>query len=459
MSNLKPTVMKFGGTSVQDAEAFQRVADIVTGEKENSPVVVTSAMSKVTDALLNAFELAKKDEPQQAIESLEPHFERHVEVAKQLIGKEAQKRFFDELEKSKTELSEILLRVSRRSLPLQLLKDVIVAYGEQLSSRLLAEVCKANGLNARHADSRRLIITDDEHGSANPIWNETERIIQLELHPLVNAGEIPVMGGFIAASRSGETTTLGRGGSDYSAALVGAALRAREIQIWTDVTGVLTTDPRICPEARTLKTLSYEEAAELAYFGAKVLHPKTIQPAVDFAIPVRVCNSHQPQERGTMILPQSETTARKVKSIAFKKGVTILRITSARMLGAYGFMSAIFQIFERHRVVVDVVTTSEVSVSLTLDKTDSLEAVVRDLERIGKIEVESGNAVVCVVGGGLRTTSGLASQIFSTLEDINISLISHGASSVNVTFVVKEESLNEVVKRLHNKFFNENKER
>lgn len=453
MSNLKPTVMKFGGTSVQDADAFQRVADIVTGEKENSPVVVTSAMSKVTDALLNAFELAKKDEPQQAIESLEPHFERHVEVAKQLIGEEAQKRFFDELEKSKTELSEILQRVSRRSLPLQLLKDVIVAYGEQLSSRLLAEVCKAAGLNARHADSRRLIITDDEHGSANPIWNETERIIQLELHPLVNAGEIPVMGGFIAASRSGETTTLGRGGSDYSAALVGAALRAREIQIWTDVTGVLTTDPRICPEARTLKTLSYEEAAELAYFGAKVLHPKTIQPAVDFAIPVRVCNSHQPQERGTMILPQSETTARKVKSIAFKKGVTILRISSARMLGAYGFMSAIFQIFERHRVVVDVVTTSEVSVSLTLDNTDSLETVVRDLERIGKIEVEGGNAVVCVVGGGLRTTSGLASQIFSTLEDINISLISHGASSVNVTFVVKEESLNEVVKRLHQKFF------
>ncbi|HRH46673.1 MAG TPA: aspartate kinase, partial [Pyrinomonadaceae bacterium] len=258
---------------------------------------------------------------------------------------------------------------------------------------------------------------------------------------------------FIAASRSGETTTLGRGGSDYSAALVGAALRAREIQIWTDVTGVLTTDPRICPEARTLKTLSYEEAAELAYFGAKVLHPKTIQPAVDFAIPVRVCNSHQPQERGTMILPQSETTPRKVKSIAFKKGVTILRITSARMLGAYGFMSAIFQIFERHRVVVDVVTTSEVSVSLTLDNADSIDAVVRDLERIGTIEVEHGNAVVCVVGGGLRKTSGLASQIFSTIEDINISLISHGASSVNVTFVVKEESLNEVVKRLHKTFF------
>jgi aspartate kinase len=453
MDNLKPTVMKFGGTSVQDAEAFRRVAEIVEGEKENSPVVVTSAMSKVTDALLNAFELAKKDESQQAIESLEPHFERHVQVAYQLLGAESQARFFDELEKSKSELREILSRVSRRSLPLQLLKDVVVAYGEQLSSRLLTEVCKAAGLMARHADSRRLIMTDDEHGAANPLWNETERIIQNELHSLINHGEIPVMGGFIAASRSGETTTLGRGGSDYSAALVGAALRAREIQIWTDVTGVLTTDPRLVPEAYTLPVLSYEEAAELAYFGAKVLHPKTIQPAVDFSIPVRVCNSHQPHERGTMILSESEVSTNKFKSIAFKKNITILRITSARMLGSYGFMSALFQVFERHRTVIDVISTSEVSLALTIDNPASLENVVRDLERLGKVEIETGNAVVCVVGEGLRESVGLAAKLFSTISDINISLISHGASGVNVTFVVKEENLNTVVKRLHEAFF------
>ncbi len=336
---------------------------------------------------------------------------------------------------------------------MQLLKDVVVAYGEQLSSRLLTEVCKAVGLNARHADSRRLIITDDEHGAANPIWNETEKIIQLELHPLINDGEIPVMGGFIAASRSGETTTLGRGGSDYSAALVGAALRAREIQIWTDVTGVLTTDPRIVPEAKTLPVLSYEEAAELAYFGAKVLHPKTIQPAVDFSIPVRVCNSHQPHERGTMILTESGETANKIKSIAYKKGITILRISSARMLGSYGFMSALFQVFERHRTVIDVISTSEVSLALTIDNTHSLENVVKDLERLGQVETEENNAVICIVGEGLRNTSGLAAKIFSTISDINISLISHGASGVNVTFVVKEENLNEVVKRLHGAFF------
>ncbi|MBA2737672.1 MAG: aspartate kinase, partial [Pyrinomonadaceae bacterium] len=276
-----PTVMKFGGTSVQDAKAFARVAEIVAGEKGNSPVVVTSAMAKVTDALLQAFDLAKKGDFETGFNSLKTHFERHSQVSRKLTDKNQQKSFQTELDFAKKELSDLLIRVSRRSLPLQMLKDAIVSYGEQLSSRLLAEVCKAKGLNARQMDSRRLIVTDDEYGAAAPIWDETEKLIQLELENLIKAGEIPILGGFIAASRGGETTTLGRGGSDYSAALVGAALRAREIQIWTDVTGVLTCDPRICPEARTLKTLSYEEAAELAYFGAKVLHPKTIQPAVD----------------------------------------------------------------------------------------------------------------------------------------------------------------------------------
>lgn len=440
---------------MQDAEAFARAAGIVAGEKENSPVVVTSAMARVTDALLNAFETAKKGEVENAILLLEPHFERHKEVARELTNEAQQKLFQIELDFASEELSHLLMRVTRRSLPLSMLKDAVVSYGEQLSSRLLAEVCIANDLNARPVDSRRLIVTDDEYGSAIPVWDETEKLIKLELEPLIETGEIPIMGGFIAASKGGETTTLGRGGSDYSAALVGAALNAREIQIWTDVTGVLTCDPRICPEARTLKTLSYEEAAELAYFGAKVLHPKTIQPAVDLQIPVRVCNSLQPGERGTMILPSAQSTPRKIKSIAYKKGITILHITSARMLGAFGFMSAIFQIFERHRTVIDVVTTSEVSVSLTLDNTDSLEAVIKDLERIGKVEIEPNQAVVCVVGSGLRDTAGVAAQIFAAIADFNISLISHGASSVNMTFVVKEDVVKDVIKKLHEEFFSE----
>lgn len=453
MSELKPTVMKFGGTSVGDEAAFRRVVKIVSDQIERRPVVVVSAMTKMTDALLQAFELARKNEPAEGFDSLLRHFERHTTVAEIFLSAEAQSSFGVELEKVKSELSDILERVARRSLPMQLLKDVVVAYGEQLSSRLLTEVFKASGIPARHADSRRLIITDDEHGAANPVWNETETIVQIELNSVIAAGEVPVMGGFIAASRSGETTTLGRGGSDFSAALIGAALRARELQIWTDVTGVLTCDPRIVSAARTIPVLSYDEAAELAYFGAKVLHPKTIQPAVDYSIPVRVCNTFEPEIIGTMVLAETEQAPTLIKSIAHKTGITILRISSARMLGSYGFMSALFQVFERYRTVIDVISTSEVSVSLTLDNTTSLEQIIKELRRLGNVEIEPDNAVVCVVGEGLRGSSGVASRIFTTIEDINISLISHGASSVNLTFVVKEDRVKEVIKRLHDTFF------
>jgi aspartate kinase len=445
--------MKFGGTSVQDAEAFLRVAKIVCDQKNLSPIVVTSAMSKVTDALLAAFELAKICKESEATTLLEPHFLRHTEISAKLTNAEQQKLFANELNYARSELSELLNRVSRRSLPLSMLKDAIVSYGEQLSSRLLAEVLISQGLNARQMDSRRLIVTDEEYGAATPIWIETERLLKLELQNLIDSGEIPVVGGFIAANRSGETTTLGRGGSDYSAALIGAALRAREIQIWTDVSGVLTTDPRIVPEARTLPKLSYEEASELAYFGAKVLHPKTIKPAVDYSIPVRVCNSHKPEELGTMILAETDISENRLKSIAYKKNITILRITSARMLGSYGFMSALFQVFERYRTVIDVISTSEVSLALTIDQTDSLESIVTELKRLGDVEVEENNAVICIVGEGLRATKGLASKIFSTIKDVNISLISHGASSVNLTFVIKENEVANVIKSLHSEFF------
>lgn len=451
--DLHPTVMKFGGTSVGDVAAFERVFQVISTQADKQPVVIVSAMTKVTDALLDAVEIAKKGDFAAAFSSLEPHFERHVEVSKHFIPSDRPNAFNGELEFARGELSDLLMRVSRRSLPLAMLRDAIVAYGEQLSSRLLAEVLKAKGVNARQVDARRLIVTDDEYGAATPLIDETNELLKLELEPLINAAEIPIVGGFIAANRGGETTTLGRGGSDYSAALVAAALNARELQIWTDVTGVMTCDPRICSDARTIPVLSYEEAAELAYFGAKVLHPKTIKPAVDNAIPVRVCNTFEPAEVGTMVLSLSDETPNKIKSIAHKKKITILRITSARKLGSYGFMSALFQVFERYRTVIDVISTSEVSVALTLDNTAEIEKIVTELERLGEVEVEAGYGVICVVGEGLRATTGLASSVFSTINDVNVALISHGASSVNLTFVVKEDYVADVIKRLHAEFF------
>lgn len=445
--------MKFGGTSVGDVAAFERVFHVVSTQLDSQPVVVVSAMTKVTDALLAAFETAKKGDFAEAFASLEPHFDRHVEVSKHFIPEGGPNLFNGELDLARGELSDLLMRVTRRSLPLAMLKDAIQSYGEQLSSRLLSEVLKAKGIKARQVDSRRLIVTDDEYGAAQPIVDETNELVLLELQPLIDAGEVPIMGGFIAANRGGETTTLGRGGSDYSAALVAAALGASELQIWTDVTGVMTCDPRICGEARTIPVLSYEEAAELAYFGAKVLHPKTIKPAVDSAIPVRVCNTFEPAETGTMVLADSPEAENKIKSIAHKKNITILRISSARMLGSYGFMSAVFQVFERFRTVIDVISTSEVSIALTLDNTAEIDKIVAELERLGDVEVDPGYAVICVVGEGLRASTGLASSVFSTIKDVNVALISHGASSVNLTFVVKEDYVADVIKKLHREFF------
>jgi len=452
-SDLYPTVMKFGGTSVGDVAAFGRVVHIVVSQLERRPIVVVSAMTRVTDALLAAFDTAKRGDADAAFASLIPEFERHVVVADHFI--DGSKVFSKELELARDELADLLLRASRRSLPLAMLKDAIVSYGEQLSSRLLAEVLKAKGIAARQVDSRRLIVTDDEYGAATPMIDETNEFVRLELEPLIGAGEVPILGGFIAANRAGETTTLGRGGSDYSAAIVAAALGAQELQIWTDVTGVMTCDPRICGEARTIPVLSYEEAAELSYFGAKVLHPKTIKPAVDSSIPVRVCNTFEPNAMGTMVLESSPESENRIKSIAHKKNITILRITSARMLGSYGFMSALFQVFERFRTVIDVISTSEVSVALTLDDTAELDKIVTELTRLGDVEIEPGYAVICVVGEGLRASTGLASKVFSTIADVNIALVSHGASAVNLTFVVREDVVPDVIKKLHNELFSQ----
>jgi aspartate kinase len=418
-------------------------------------------MSRFTDALLEAFGRAAAGEGAGAAATLEEHFERHASVAGELLKNESAE-FNAALEDARREISDALRTLAdardggdaEQSRNLPALRDAFVSHGEQLSSKLLAAVLSASGVKARQVDARRCVITDDEHGRANPLREETERHTRAEIGPLLEANEVPVMGGFIASSAaSGETTTLGRGGSDYTAGLVGAALRSEEIQIWTDVSGVLTADPRVVPEAKTIPRLSYAEAAELAYFGAKVLHPKTILPAVVRNIPVRICNSREPESADTVVYFDAEMTPRTVKAIAHKSGVSIVHITSARMLGAYGFLRAIFEVFERHRTAVDIVTTSEVSVSLSLEETGALEEIIAELEKISAVKVETGRAIVCIVGEGLRTTPGIAARVFSTIKDINVLLVSQGASSVNLTFVVEGQHVEEVVRRLHAAFF------
>ena len=446
-------VMKFGGTSVADAPAFENVARIVATQREASPVVVVSAMSGVTDRLLAATTIASVRNAQEAIASLEELFDRHHREAKQLLASHEAEVFSERVENAAAHVGELLTNIERNPSEFKALQDGVVSTGETLSSTLLAEVLKHHGITAQQVDARRCIITDDEYTSASPLMDETFSATQNELRPSLENKIVPVLGGFIASTTSGATTTLGRGGSDYTAALIGAALDVDEIQIWTDVTGVLTADPRVVPEAQTIERLSYSEAAELAYFGAKVLHPKTIQPAIESCIPVRICNSHAPHERGTLVGPQTETSPRTLKAIAHKSGVTTVQITSARMLGAYGFLRALFEVFERHRTVVDVVTTSEVSVSLSLDDDSTLPEIVKELRKLGTVSVEKGLAIICVVGEGLQGRPGIAAKVFSTISDINVSLISQGASRINFTFAIEEARVNEAVRRLHEAFF------
>ena len=446
-------VMKFGGTSVAGAAALENVARIVATQRERRPVVVVSAMSGVTDALLKSVAMASEGKVQEAIASLQETFERHEEAARQLLPVERLEWFLAYLRGPMTYIPQQLARLPNELASRPAIQDIVVATGEFMSSTLLAEVIKQRDVKARMVLSQRCIVTDDEFTCAAPLMDETFTRTRESLLPLIKEGVIPVIGGFIGETTRGDVTTLGRGGSDYTAAILGAALRAEEIQIWTDVTGVLTADPRVVPDAQTVERLSYSEAAELAYFGAKVLHPKTIQPAIEDRIPVRICNSRAPEEPGTLVGPETETSPRTIKAIAHKNGVTTVQITSARMLGAYGFLRALFEVFERHRTVVDVVTTSEVSVSLSLDDDSTLPSIVEELEQLGTVRIEKGRAIICVVGEGLRGTPGIAARVFSTISDINVTLISQGASSINFTFAIEETRVEEAVRRLHEAFF------
>jgi len=448
------TVLKFGGTSVADAAALQRVAGLVRhAQRTTRPIVVVSALAGVTDALLAAADAAANGNAGSTGPQLNALLERHADIAGRLARPEGAKGVQTVLGRASGEIADLLERIADDPGRRPALGDEIASYGERLSAALVTAVLLAADVPARYVDARHCLITDDTHGRATPLVPDTEQRTRAELAPLLDRRLIPVLGGYIGATLEGVTTTLGRGGSDYSAALVGAALSAAEIQIWTDVSGVLTADPRVVPGARTIPSLSYAEAAELAYFGAKVLHPKTIQPAMERDIPVRICNSHAPDDPGTVVTARGGVRAGAVKAIAHKAGVTVLQVSSTRMLGAYGFLRALFEVFERHRTVVDVVTTSEVSVSLTVDDAQSVPDIVAELRRLGTVSVESGRAIVCVVGEGLRTTPGIAARVFATVTDINVSLISQGASRVNLTFVVDEARVREAVLRLHEALF------
>lgn len=442
-------VMKFGGTSVGSAEAMRRVGEIVKGALPRKPVVVVSAVSKMTDRLLEAARLAQRRAKTHE-ELLEPIKEKHREILSEL---RLSPRLLDaDLGRLGEALRGIYLlrELTARSL------DYVVSFGEVCSSKIVAAHLLARGIEARAWNAWEAgVVTDEEHGEAN-VLPETYALVKKNLHPELGK-RVAVVTGFLGRTRNGQRTTLGRGGSDYSAAIIGRALEAKEIQIWTDVNGIMSCDPRVVPDAYTLRHLTFAEAAELAFFGAKVLHPRTVEPAVEVGIPVRIVNTFQPDDPGTLVVKKSQgTTEHVVEGLAVKRGNSLINLTSMRMLDAEGYLAWVFGVLAKHDVNVDCLATSEVSVSLTVDGRyqDGLKESLKELRQYARVAMHRGRSIICVVGEGIRVRPGVAGEVFSVTgrEGINIELISQGASELNLTFVVADAQADRALCALHDHF-------
>lgn len=418
---------------------MNRAAAIVAARIARAPLVVVSAMSGVTSALLEAGRLRRIGDSPGVRRLYDDLRKRHLAM-------------LPDLEPELEALRQTLEDAGGADDPAML--DRIAVFGEVLSSRIFA-ACLGEHVPTTHIDSRDLVVTDDRFTRASPIVDATRENVNARLRHLIRSGEAVVVGGYMARTLDGRTTTLGRGGSDYTATLLGAALDAEEVEIWTDVDGMMTADPRLIEQAWTIRHISFAEASELAYFGAKVLHPATLLPAVTKGIPVRILNSMRPDGSGTVITDDAPVGRTPIKAFACKRGITAITITSSRMLMAYGFLKALFEVFERHETSVDVVTTSEVSVSLTTDDDSAIDSIIRDLRAFGTVRVERDLALVCMVGAHLKDRPGIASQAFGCLEDINVRMISQGASNINLSFVVLEKDADGVMRRLHERFFSQ----
>jgi aspartate kinase len=451
-------IMKFGGTSVADAEAMSRVIGIVRRQwadnhGDRPPVVVVSAMSKVTDRLVETARLAGNGDVDAAAQIVADLLARHLGVASTLVQGEALEALTAQLTADFDALAASVREWAGQGEVTPAAVDTIQAMGELASSRIVAAAFRQQGVDAAWVDARQVLVTDGEHSAALPDMDATAERAQSILGTRTAAGQVPVLGGFIGATAAGVTTTLGRGGSDYSAAIFGACLGVDEIQIWTDVDGMLTADPRVVSTPVLVPELSFAEASELAYFGAKVLHPSTILPAVARNIPVRILNSRRPDAKGTMITAAGRSGANALTALACKRGVTVIDITSTRMLMAFGFLRRLFEVFERFKTPVDVVTTSEVSVSVTVDNTRRLDDILSNLRNFAEVSTERDMAIVCVVGENLRSDATLFARAVNCLDTIPLRLVSQAASRRNITFVLRDADVASAMNLLHDQFF------
>jgi aspartate kinase len=448
-------VIKFGGTSVGDADRVAAAIDIVAERQHLKPIVVVSALAGVTNELVAASEAAKACDIDRVNQIIAAVRQRHEDVAMRLVQQKFDffEAFIKQLDKQIDQIHTILRGIALLGEITARAKDKVVAIGEKLSSVLFAYSMMMRALPGEHVDSEEVVITDNRFGEATPLMDETRQAAQHTLKPLIDRNLIPVMGGFIGRTRDGATTTLGRGGSDYSAAIVGAAVGADEIQIWTDVDGMMTCDPRLITTARVIERISYVEAAELAWFGAKVLHPKTIAPAVEQGIPVRVLNTHNVASPGTLVTEQGDDQMGEPKAVAVKRGVTVVHMTSNKMLGAHGFLARLFAIFEQLEVSVDLITTSEVSVSVTIDEKHNLQQLIERLAPVADVRVIENQSIVAIVGRQLMKDSMTAARIFESLRGVGVSMFSLGTSGLNLSIVVDNNDADRAVRAVHTALF------
>jgi aspartate kinase len=445
-------VVKFGGTSVGDAEAIARTASIIRGRLNRQPVVVVSALAGTTNRLIEIAEQAASGQLIVALAILEELRTRHFDAIRALLAGDSSEgevaaetgAMFDELAHLAEALS-VLGHLTPRS------HDAVAAMGERLSAPIVTAAMVRAGLPAVFVDARKVMVTSEDYGRAEPLADDIAIACREQLATLVREGKVPVLGGYIGATRAGVTTTIGRGGSDFSASLFGAAMEAEAIEIWTDVDGMLTADPRVVPDARLIEHIRFDEASELANFGAKVLHPSTISPAVKRGIPVFVYNSRKPEGTGTRITFDAPRTP--VRAIAGKMRTVVVKVRSPRMLAAPGALRKIFEVFERNRTSVDVVATSEVSVSVTLDDDQHLDAVVAQLATFGDVSVERHRGIVALVGAGLGESTETMARALHALGDLRLHMVSLSATGINLTLIVDGDQVHEAMRRLHAAFF------
>jgi aspartate kinase len=444
-------VMKFGGSSVEDAPAIRRVSQLVKRQRRYRPIVVVSALAEVTDQLLSAGNAAAERRQKFAKEILQRLRERHAEIAAELLSAEEHKSLCSELESAFLLLQTLVDSIPADGQFAPRLQDHFLGLGEFLSSKLVSAAFLAGGVDAAWVDARQCIITDTAHTRATPLWEETNQRVESVLLPLLQAERVPVLGGFVGSTRDGIPTTLGRGGSDFSAAIVGAALRAQRIEIWTDVDGVMTTDPDLCPDARLIEKMSFDEAAELAYFGAKVLHPATLLPAMRHDVPVWVRNSSNPECSGTEILAHTSDGI-EVKAISVKRGVASVDVEPLRWL-APELVREVCDVFERHHYSLDLLSASRGSLSVLVSTTAALPAIAEELQGLAKVRWKNHQALVCLVGEKIRRRPDIASRVFRAISDIDVRMICQGASERSISFLVDESKAEEAVQRLHGLFF------